>query len=106
MIRLMCGVTLQMRIPSADLLHNSGLVDIRKVLKKNRLRMFGHVSRRGSDEPLAKIRMLEAPGRRPPGRPKKTWAKNVEEDLGEAGAVEEDALDRAGWRVIMNRLTS
>ena len=101
MIRLMCGVTLQTRVPSEDLLHNSGLVDIRRVLKRNRLRMFGHVARRGSNEPLGKIRRLEAPGRRPPGRPKKTWAKNVEENLREAGAKEEDAMERESWRVIL-----
>ena len=106
MIRLMCGVTLQTRVPSEDLLHNSGLVDIRRVLKRNRLRMFGHVARRGINEPLGKIRRLEAPGRRPPGRPKKTWAKNVEENLREAGVEEEDALERESWRVIINRLTS
>ena len=37
-----------------------------------------------------KIQLLEAPGRRPPGRPKKTWNKNVEEDLREAGATREE----------------
>ena len=93
-------------MPSEDLLHNAGLVDIRKVLKRNRLRMFGHVARRGIDEPLGKVRRLEAPGRRPPGRPKKTWAKNVEENLREAGVEEEEALERERWRVIINRLTS
>ena len=68
--------------------------------------MFGHVARRASDEPFGKIRLLEAPGRRPPGRPRKTWAKNIEEDLIEAGAMEEDAMNRDEWRVIINRLTS
>ena len=106
MIRLMCGVTLRMRVPSEDLLFNSGLVDIRQVIKRNRLRMFGHVARRGEDDPLGKIQLLEAPGRRPPGRPKKTWNKNVEEDLREAGATREEALDRTTWRTIMSRLTS
>ena len=75
MIRLMCGVTLQTCVPSEDLLHNSGLVDIRRVLKRNRLRMFGHVARRGTDEPLGKVRCLEAPGWSPPGRPKRVWKK-------------------------------
>jgi len=106
MIRLMCGVTLRTRIPSNDLLLNSGLVDIRQVIKKNRLRMFGHVARKGENEPLGKILHLEAPGRRPPGRPKKTWSKNVEEDMREAGATREEALDRVTWRAITSRLTS
>ena len=93
-------------MPSEDLLFNSGLVDIRQVIKRNRLRMYGHIARRDEEEPLGKIQLLEAPGRRPPGRPKKTWNKNVEEDLREAGATREEALDRATWRAIMSRLTS
>ena len=66
--------------------------------------MFGHVAKRGINEPLGKIRSLEAPGRRPPGRPKKTWAKNVEENLREAGVEEEDVLERGSLRVIINHL--
>ena len=106
MIRLMCGVTLRMRVPSEDLLLNAGLVDIRQVIKRNRLRMYGHVARRDEDEPLGKIINLEAPGRRPPGRPKKSWNKNVDEDLTEIGATREEALDRDTWRAITSRLTS
>ena len=103
----LCSVViLKTRVPSEDLLHNSGLVDIRRVLKRNRLRMFGHVARRGTDEPLGKVWCLEAPGRRPPGRPKKTWAKNVEENLREVGLDGEDALERERWHAIINRLTS
>ena len=73
MIRLMCGGTLQTRVPSKDLLHNSGLVDIRRVFERNRLRVFGLFTRRSINEPLGKIRCLEAPAWRPPGRRKKTW---------------------------------
>ena len=106
MIRLLCGVTLTMRIPSKDLLFNSGLVDIRQLIKRNRLRMFGHVVRRDPNEPLGKIYELEAPGRRPPGRPKKSWNKNVEEDMREVSATREEAMDRVNWRAITSRLTS
>ena len=104
-IRIMCRVTLQTHIPS-DYLHKCSLVDIRRVLKRNRLRIFGNVARRASNETLVKIRLLEAPGRRLPGRPRKTGAKNIEEDLIKAGAMEEDAMNRDEWRVIINRLTS
>ena len=68
----MRGVTLRTRIPSKDLLFNSGLVDIKQVIKKKRLWVFRDVARRGENEPLGKILHLEAAGRRPPGRPKKT----------------------------------
>ena len=43
--------------------------------------MFGYVARRDENEPLGKILHLKALGRRPPGRPKKTWSRNVEEDM-------------------------
>ena len=36
----------------------------------------------------------------------KSWEKNMEEDLKETGAMDEVALDRAGRRFIINRLTS
>ena len=63
-------MTLRTRIPSKELLFNCGLVDIRQVIKKKRLRMFGNVARRGENEPLGKILHLETPGRLPPGRQK------------------------------------
>ena len=36
----------------------------------------------------------------------KTWSKNVEEGMREAGATREEALDRVTWRAITSRLTS
>ena len=68
--------------------------------------MFGHVTRGRNDEPLEQIRHMEAPGSRPPGRQKKTRKKVVEEDMKETGAVNGDALDRTGWRVIIKLVTS
>ena len=78
---------------------------IKIVLKRNHLRILGPVTRSGIVEPHGKIRNLEIHGWRPPGRPKKTWAENVEEDLRKTGAMEEDALNRAGRRLMINRLT-
>ena len=72
MIQLLCGVTLRTRILFKDLLLNSGMVDIRQVIKRNRLRMFECVARRGGNEPVGKFQNLEAPTRRPSGKPKKT----------------------------------
>ncbi len=41
-------------------------------------------------------------GRRPPGRPKKTWTKVVEEDMRMLNVMEEMVMDSQQWR----RLTS
>ena len=49
-------------------------------LRKMRLRWFGHVKRRDENSILRGAMELEVEGRRPVGRPKKTWSKIVEED--------------------------
>ena len=81
MIRLMCGVTLRTTIPSKDLVFSFGLVDVRRVIKRNRLRMFGQIARRVENESVVEILHLDAPVKRPPRRPKNTWCKNVDEDM-------------------------
>jgi len=43
MVRWMCGVKLQDRVPSKELRERLGLVDIISVLQQNRLRWYGHV---------------------------------------------------------------
>ena len=43
MVRWMCGVKLQKRVPSKGLRERLGLDDIISVLQQNRLRWHGHV---------------------------------------------------------------
>ena len=57
-------------------------------------------------EPQVKIMHTEAPGRRPKGRPKKTWKECLKQDMAAAGVHETAAEDRAEWRAVINRLTS
>ena len=58
------------------------------------MRWFGLVVRISEDEPLAKVGTLQAPGRAPRGRPKKTWRKFMEDLMRENGITEADARDR------------
>ncbi len=44
-------------------------------------------------------------GRRPPGRPKKTWTKGVEEDMRMLNITEEMAMNRQQWRRLISRPT-
>ena len=46
MVRWMCGVKLQYRIPSKGLRERLGLDDITSVLQQNRLQWYGHVLRK------------------------------------------------------------
>ena len=81
--------------------------DILLVMRKRRLAWFGHIYRRHEeDDPLRRIMHTEAPGRRPRGRPKKTWKECLKKDMAAAGVRETAAEDRAAWRAAINRLTS
>ena len=57
--------------------------------------------RRDVEDPLRRIQMVVAPGRRPRGRPK-TWKQTVDEDLRELGLSGDSAMNRDEWRTIMN----
>ena len=57
------------------------------------------------DGPRGKFRHLDPPGRRPPGTLKNTRAKYVEVNLGETRAVEENAVNKAEYRVMKTRVT-
>ena len=58
-----------------------------------RLRWFGHVKRRDEYSILRRVMELEVEGRRPVGRPKKTWSKVVEEDMRKISITEDMAED-------------
>ncbi len=47
MLRMMCGVTLSYRIRSSEITERLGVESIEEWLRKQRLRWFGHVLRRG-----------------------------------------------------------
>ena len=107
MLRMICGVSLSDRVPSTEVLSRCGMEDILLVMRKRRLAWFGHIHRRHEEEdPLRRIMHTEAPGRRPRGRPKKTWKECLKQDMAAAGVQETAAEDRAAWRDAINRLTS
>ena len=48
---------------------------------------------------------LELQGRRPVGRLKKTWSKEVEEDMRKLNVTEDVTEDRKQWRQLKSRTT-
>ena len=58
-----------------------------------RLRWFGHVKRRDENSILRTME-LKVEGRRPVGRPKKTWNKVVDEDMRKLNITEDVAEPR------------
>ena len=65
----------------------------------NGVRWYVHVLRRNYDSVLRVALNLEVSGKRKRRRPKKTWKKKVDEET-----EKEDALNRAKWRVGMQRM--
>ena len=105
MLRYMAGVAWQDRLSSGEVASRCGVDLVEDVLRRRRLRWYGHVKRRDENDPLSRALNLTVDGRRPPGRPKKSWRKTVKEDMLFVGVQEDDALDRARWRRLIKRQT-
>ena len=97
----MAGVSWQDRISSGEVASRCGVEALEHVVRRRRLRWNGHVQRREESDPLRRVGELLVEGRRPPGHPKKSWKKTVQEDMRVVGARHEDALDRDRWRGIV-----
>ena len=98
MIRWICGVK-PSDDPSMDELHAKlGICDLAILVRERRLRWFGHVMR--SNGEINRVRSRPVPGRKGPGRPKKTWEECVKQDLKVhvCGLSEAGTQDRSSWR--------
>jgi len=82
MVRLMCGVHLNNR---AELNNRFGIECITDVIRRSRLRWFGHVEIKDSDDWVSACRSFEVNGVRYRGRGRKTWDECVKKDLVELG---------------------
>jgi hypothetical protein len=77
-----------------------------RVIKARRMRWAGHVARMGEVRGAYNILVGKPEGRRPLGRPRRTWEDNIKMDLGEIGFGDVDwihlAQDRDRWRDLVN----
>ena len=79
-------------------LQSMGLVRIGQVMRKSRLRWYGHVARREETHWLQRILNFPVPGRKPRGRPRKTWGETIKEDRRASNITHIDPTDRTAWR--------
>ena len=103
MVRWMCGVKLADGIKSEELRKKLGIEAVRVVLKKGRLRWWGHVERREDTHWLKKCRKLEVERKKPVGRPRKAWREVIRKYMKDWGLKEEMALNRREWRKGLRR---
>ena len=100
MLRYMAHVKLKDKVPSDEVARLCGIPELPIRLRQKRLRWFGHV-RRATDNIIGEVYHLSVDGRRPPGRPKKTWYACVKEDLEQLKVKEDTALDRKAWKNVI-----
>ena len=98
MVRWMCGVSLKAHRLTEDLYKSLGVESVFEVVRRRRLRWFGHVERKNRDAWVSACRYIQVEGVKPRGRGKKTWGECVAEDMRSAGLRNEDAQDRVVWK--------
>ena len=98
MLRKICGLTLLDRVQNEEILRMVGLPGIEEVLRSRRLRWFGHIQRREANSTIKRILNWEMVSNRVRGRPRKSWRKQIDEDLRSRGITADMALNRELWR--------
>ena len=94
MIRWICGISMKDRGTNEELRRLVGVEHITTVIGSGRLRWYGHVMRKGDEDWVKKYMEYRVEGRRPVGRPRRTWLESVEADIAEFEIDKEDIHDR------------
>ena len=70
------------------------------------MRCAGHVARTGKERGVYRVLLGKTEGRRPLGRPRRSWVDNIRMDLQELGCGYMDWIglvqDRDRWRTLMS----
>ena len=70
-------------------------------MRGNRLRWLGYVLRKESDDWVRRCMDYELDGKKPRGRPEKTWKDVVEKNMRARGLSWGDAIEGERWRAGM-----
>jgi len=83
-----------MKEKSEELRELLGLEPVSLMIKKSRLRWFGHVDRKDDNDWVKRCMMWEVEGIRQRGCPKKTWWDYVKDDMESLGLSQKDTQFR------------
>ena len=98
MMRWMCSMSLKDRVPIEELRRRLDIESILELVRRARLRWFGHVERKERDDWVSACRNVVVEGDKGKGRGRKTWKECVVKDMKDLGLRREDAQDRVKWR--------
>ena len=74
-----------------------GILPLDDIMRRGRLRWFGHISRMEENHWQWRMLSFEAEGKYL-GRPKKHWIENIKADMKSLNISEDLAADRVAWR--------
>ena len=80
-IRMIQGVTRWDRKRNEDIYKQSNMLSIVQVIDKNKLRWFGHVTRREEESTLRVVMKLKIKGKTPRGRQRLRWLDNIDSHM-------------------------
>ena len=105
MLRYMGHVKWEDGVSNEEVMKRCGVEDVLKVLRRYRLRWYGHVRRREEGHIIRRAAELVVEGRGYRGRPRKTWYRCVQEDMKSLNLQEENVHDRKKWESLIGRPT-
>ena len=95
MIRWTCGVSMKDRRINEELRMLAGVEPITTVIRSGRPGWYGYLMRKSDEDWVKKCMEFRVEGRRPVGRPIRTWLESVEVDMADLEVDKED--DRKKW---------
>ena len=97
MVRWICATKITDNISMAVLRDRLGIASLDVIMRRGRLRWFGHISRMEESCWQKKMLTFEVDGVHH-GRPKKRWSENIKTDMKKLNISEELTTDRVAWR--------
>ena len=102
MLRMSLGLSLWDKATNASILKAMGVEPLFQLLRKRRLRWYGHVLRRDDSYVGKRVLALKVKGTRKRGRPRGRWLEDcVKEDLQVMGMTSDEASDRDVWETAL-----
>jgi hypothetical protein len=89
---------LRAKVANSEFMATIEVEPIKEVCRRNRLRWFGQVERKGDDDWVKRCTRMELESNRPRGRMRKTWTKMLEDVMTSCVLSPADAKDRSLWR--------
>ena len=97
MMRPMCGISLKKHLPNEALKRRLGIDCVFDLVRRSRLRWFGHIERKDDQQRVNKCMDFKVDGSAGKGKPRKSWLECVNDDMRKFG-LKKMAHDRTVWR--------